>query len=148
MYAKIHKVHIMLEKEGRYETKTLFNFTYIPEKKLLKQGSESGQPVLSASDNNARKRDKIITEDKGNLQNLLSELDKLVGLAKVKELVREIMAFVEISRRRERFNLKNENLVLHMIFSGNPGTGKPLCTAARQNACRIKSASQRAFNGS
>jgi stage V sporulation protein K len=104
--------------------KTLFNFTYIPEKKLLKQGSESGQPVLPASDNNARKRDKIITEDKGNLQNLLSELDKLVGLAKVKELVREIMAFVEISRRRERFNLKNENLVLHMIFSGNPGTGK------------------------
>ena len=101
----------------------MFNFTYIL-KKLLKQGSESGQPVLPASNNNCKKRDKIITEDKGNLQNLLSELDKLVGLAKVKELVREIMAFVEISRRRERFNLKNENLVLHMIFSGNPGTGK------------------------
>ncbi|HHU30478.1 MAG TPA: AAA family ATPase [Firmicutes bacterium] len=91
---------------------------------MLKRSPESGQPVLPASDNNTRKRDKIITEDKGNLQNLLSELDKLVGLAKVKELVREIMAFVEISRRRERFNLKNENLVLHMIFSGNPGTGK------------------------
>ncbi|MDW7652239.1 MAG: AAA family ATPase [Bacillota bacterium] len=59
-----------------------------------------------------------------NLQNLLGELDKLVGLNNVKELVREIRAYVEISRRRERFQLKNDCLVLHMVFKGNPGTGK------------------------
>ncbi|NLN06781.1 MAG: stage V sporulation protein K, partial [Firmicutes bacterium] len=59
-----------------------------------------------------------------SMQQVLQELDSLVGLSQVKELVREIRAFVEICRRRERFQLKNESLVLHMIFKGNPGTGK------------------------
>lgn len=52
------------------------------------------------------------------------ELNRLVGLAEVKKIVEEIKAYIEIGRRREAYNLKCEQLVLHMIFSGNPGTGK------------------------
>ncbi|MCW3490713.1 AAA family ATPase [Dethiobacter alkaliphilus] len=59
-----------------------------------------------------------------NLQQLINELNRLVGLGNVKELVREIRAYVEISRRRQSFQLKNDGLVLHMVFKGNPGTGK------------------------
>lgn len=54
----------------------------------------------------------------------LRELDQLVGLAGVKELMRELRAFVEVQRRRARLGLASEPLVLHMIFKGNPGTGK------------------------
>ena len=52
------------------------------------------------------------------------ELESLVGLTGVKKLVRELKAFVEIQRRRARAGLATEPTVLHMIFRGNPGTGK------------------------
>ncbi|BBB93093.1 MAG TPA: stage V sporulation protein K [Methylomusa anaerophila] len=58
------------------------------------------------------------------IDNILHELDNLIGLTEVKKLVREIYAFIEIQKRREKEKLNTEPLVLHMIFKGNPGTGK------------------------
>ncbi|MBP2635908.1 MAG: spoVK [Firmicutes bacterium] len=58
------------------------------------------------------------------IENILHELDSLIGLTEVKKLVREIYAFIEIQKRREKERLNTEPLVLHMIFKGNPGTGK------------------------
>lgn len=52
------------------------------------------------------------------------DLESLVGLAQVKKLVAELKAFVEVQRRRSRAGLATEPVVLHMIFRGNPGTGK------------------------
>ena len=54
----------------------------------------------------------------------LWELQQLVGLAEVKKTVEEIGAYIEIGRQRAVHHLRCEPLVLHMIFSGNPGTGK------------------------
>ncbi|MCL6612642.1 MAG: AAA family ATPase [Peptococcaceae bacterium] len=54
----------------------------------------------------------------------MQELNSLIGLGSVKKLIEEIYAFVEIQRRRHREKLAAEPLVLHMIFKGNPGTGK------------------------
>jgi len=54
----------------------------------------------------------------------LKELEQLVGLQNIKELVKEIVAYVKIERRREQEGLVTEPMVLHMIFKGNPGTGK------------------------
>lgn len=68
------------------------------------------------------------TNDKFNveqrIENTLRELDSLIGLTEVKKLVREIYAFIEIQKRREKERLNTEPMVLHMIFKGNPGTGK------------------------
>ncbi len=58
------------------------------------------------------------------IENILRELDSLIGLTEVKKLVREIYAFIEIQKRREKERLNTEPMVLHMIFKGNPGTGK------------------------
>ncbi|WP_094602997.1 hypothetical protein SPSIL_024640 [Sporomusa silvacetica DSM 10669] len=58
------------------------------------------------------------------IENILRELDSLIGLNEVKKLVREIYAFIEIQKRREREHLNTEPMVLHMVFKGNPGTGK------------------------
>ncbi len=55
---------------------------------------------------------------------VLRELEGLVGLRHVKDLVAEICAYVEIQRRRARAKLRAEPVVLHMVFKGNPGTGK------------------------
>lgn len=55
---------------------------------------------------------------------IFAELDGLVGLASIKEVLREVYAFREIQKHRQRLSLAAEPVVFHMIFSGNPGTGK------------------------
>jgi stage V sporulation protein K len=57
-------------------------------------------------------------------ESALEELNSLIGLNKVKELIFEVYAFAEVQKRRERLGLSTEKTVLHMIFKGNPGTGK------------------------
>jgi probable Rubsico expression protein CbbX len=56
---------------------------------------------------------------------ILDALDRdLVGLAPVKRRLREIAAFLLVSRARERLGLSTGAPGLHMSFTGNPGTGK------------------------
>ncbi len=61
---------------------------------------------------------------KARLQQAMYELQQMVGLKEVKELVQELLAFLDVQRLRARENLATEPMVLHMIFLGNPGTGK------------------------
>ncbi|WP_027340258.1 AAA family ATPase [Halonatronum saccharophilum] len=58
------------------------------------------------------------------IEEILKDLDSMIGLKKIKELVTQLRAFVMVQRERDRQNLKVDSLVLHMIFKGNPGTGK------------------------
>ncbi|MCL6478484.1 MAG: stage V sporulation protein K [Peptococcaceae bacterium] len=58
------------------------------------------------------------------VEEIFQELNALVGLEKIKSLIAEIYAFVEIQKKRQKEDLAFENTVLHMIFKGNPGTGK------------------------
>ncbi|WP_174232520.1 stage V sporulation protein K [Biomaibacter acetigenes] len=71
-------------------------------------------------------KNQIITRanDEEQLEDIMKELDDLIGLDKVKQLVKEIQAFVAIQKKRQEENLLTEPQVLHMIFKGNPGTGK------------------------
>ncbi|WP_206885201.1 AAA family ATPase [Alicyclobacillus mali (ex Roth et al. 2021)] len=62
--------------------------------------------------------------DKRRIHELLRDLDDLVGLDEVKRVVREIFALVYVQRLRQEHRLKADPTVLHMIFYGNPGTGK------------------------
>lgn len=58
------------------------------------------------------------------IEETLKEMEQLIGLEKVKNLIHEYRAFIEIQKRRTHVGLKAEPLVMHMIFKGNPGTGK------------------------
>ncbi len=58
------------------------------------------------------------------IQGVMAELDLLVGLKKVKRIVEEIRALIEVQQMRREARLRTEPQVLHMIFKGNPGTGK------------------------
>jgi probable Rubsico expression protein CbbX len=55
----------------------------------------------------------------------IAELERdLVGLAPVKQRIREIAAFLLVARAREQVGLSAGPPTLHMSFTGNPGTGK------------------------
>ena len=60
-----------------------------------------------------------------NVQEILERLDReLVGLAAVKTRFREIAALLLVERLRKQVGLEAEPPVLHMCFTGGPGTGK------------------------
>lgn len=61
---------------------------------------------------------------KVQLRKLQEQLDSLIGLQSVKKVVEEIQAFALIQKYRELMQLTCEPMVLHTIFTGNPGTGK------------------------
>lgn len=55
---------------------------------------------------------------------VMAELEALVGLENVKQMVRELRAYAWVQKKRLQNQLPAENLVMHMVFQGNPGTGK------------------------
>lgn len=52
------------------------------------------------------------------------ELDSVIGLDNVKSYIRSLQAHVLINQRRRQQGLKTTEISKHMIFTGNPGTGK------------------------
>ena len=58
------------------------------------------------------------------LEELLKELDTLVGLDNVKTEVRELINFLKVQKMREEKGLHKIPVSRHMVFYGNPGTGK------------------------
>ncbi|MFE1439070.1 right-handed parallel beta-helix repeat-containing protein [Streptomyces sp. NPDC058739] len=57
-------------------------------------------------------------------QDVLGELDGLVGLDSVKREVRALTDMIEVGRRRQRAGLKAASVKRHLVFTGSPGTGK------------------------
>jgi len=58
------------------------------------------------------------------LEELLAELDSLPGLESVKEQVRALVAFLRVQARRKESGLSEVATTQHLVFLGNPGTGK------------------------
>jgi hypothetical protein len=59
-----------------------------------------------------------------DLNVLLAELDALTGLAKVKADVHQLTNYIKVEQMRKAKGLKTSEISLHMVFYGNPGTGK------------------------
>ena len=58
------------------------------------------------------------------LEALMEELDSLIGLDGVKREVRSLINLIKVRQMRKEHDLKVMDMSFHMVFTGNPGTGK------------------------
>jgi len=62
--------------------------------------------------------------DEDNVKKVLAQLNDLVGLEEVKDEVNRLVSLAAVQSWRRKQNLDAEPVSMHMVFSGNPGTGK------------------------
>ena len=65
-----------------------------------------------------------IDEKAPKLEDVLAELDELVGMAPVKEQVKKLVGFAKMAKARKEQGLEAPSMSYHFVFTGNPGTGK------------------------
>jgi len=87
---------------------------------------ETDEPSTKDSDDTGEIVDNFNIEiDDRPLEEILSELDELVGLKEIKQKVREYVDYVSyLQYRQEKGFDEDEEINLHSVFTGNPGTGK------------------------
>ena len=61
---------------------------------------------------------------RGEIDEIKKEMDEIIGLAEVKEYIFGLEEYYKVQQRRAEEGLKTAELSKHMIFTGNPGTGK------------------------
>jgi len=66
----------------------------------------------------------IEDNDTRSLNELLEELNQLVGLENVKSKVNDLIAYQKVQMLREQKGLHAQKGTMHLAFTGNPGTGK------------------------
>ncbi|MGW3633515.1 right-handed parallel beta-helix repeat-containing protein [Streptomyces sp. NPDC005122] len=76
---------------------------------------------VGARDDKSRKTEALGAEQ---LPELLAELELLVGLDRVKQEVASLAKVMQLVKRRQEAGLQPPPLSRHLIFAGNPGTGK------------------------
>ena len=77
---------------------------------------------ISNDDDDEDEEDELAPPE--SMEKLLNELNSLIGLAGVKRQVQSMVNLLDIQKKREAKGLINKEQSFHLVFTGNPGTGK------------------------
>ncbi len=105
--------------EVKFDAKTLTYVSDVFDRGLL----TFEDPDLEAKAS-VEKIEKESTISSLEIKNCIAELNGLVGLESVKELVKDLICQIKVSKLRGAYGLKCPDITRHMVFVGNPGTGK------------------------
>jgi stage V sporulation protein K len=98
------------------------------EEEVLKKVYELLHTSIEIMDSNKEDvKDSVEAPDTQPLQTLeeiVSELNSLIGLSEVKKEVNTLINFIRVQKLREESGLKSSDVSYHIVFTGNPGTGK------------------------
>ncbi|MCQ2263657.1 MAG: AAA family ATPase [Bacteroidales bacterium] len=87
-------------------------------KKNRSVGDETGMSEQESPDMSSTA---TVPED---LEQVMQELDQLIGLQEVKQQVHSLVKFIRVQQQRSQHQLKTSPISYHCVFSGSPGTGK------------------------
>ncbi|HET6295276.1 MAG TPA: AAA family ATPase [Kribbella sp.] len=85
-------------------------------------GAAGATPALAATA--AQPAVQEVEKPAKSVEELLAELDELTGLATVKREVHRQVAVLRVEKLRTEAGLKSPTITRHLVFVGNPGTGK------------------------
>lgn len=83
------------------------------------------KPTAEAAHEKQTEGEEAIPE-KEDIEALKAELNEMIGLTGVKREVNNLINMVTVHNLRKQSGLKTVDMSLHMVFSGNPGTGKTM----------------------
>lgn len=86
--------------------------------------SRRDEPAAAEEKQDDEKSEKEPAVSEKSLEELMAELDALIGLEGVKQEVRSLINLIKVRKMRKEHGLKVMDMSFHMVFTGNPGTGK------------------------
>lgn len=95
--------------------------TPLMEKKVTEKAEKPAEKPAAQAEKPEQKEE---IPPKEKIEDLLAELDGYVGMDAIKEEVRSLINMVQVYKLRREHDLPTTDMSLHMVFSGNPGTGK------------------------
>ena len=95
-----------------------------PEQRMKRSAKVPEQEKKNPETTENAQKTEIPDEPEETLEDLLQQLNALTGLTSVKEDLNSLINLLKVHKIRAERNMPQTSVSLHMVFSGNPGTGK------------------------